>query len=1125
MQRSIEYDSRAFATSHMDAHVAPPPTEESGSTNNATDEELECRVCRSGATIEKPLYTPCLCSGSIGLVHQDCLESWLQHSRKDTCEVCSQRYEFLPEYAPDAPDILPLHLLIKTIWNKLIYQFLPLTLKIAWAISLWIIVAPLNTNWLYRFWIRSNFIGHLNDRILPYNIKLDIIEGLILVLVIALSFIVLMSFADFLRFHWINDPNDPGLGRRNRRRRPAPRVAGQRNVRNINRRMPVVNPIFNNNNNNNNNQENRDVINNRNIDNNPNPDRGNRDIINEERIDEVINPIAADAVNAENNVENIRQMMPGVDAVLPADENMNAEDNVNFGNFVNDNEELIDGGLNIPNQNNAQDLNDRQGFNNDFLNDLDGWGDDIPDREIRLPLDDVLGLREPFHLLLRNVLWLVAFNGLYIGVFASAPYMIGQAVFVLLSRYNVDSYAKVHLYAFFFIKDILIEVNNLSDDSNNALHCNDILYVGLGYTTVFVAIFIVHYLVQFVKAYFEHQTVVVMSDVMRSLSSITKVGILLFIRIFVLPIWLGSIVLASFNIYLDYSRDVWIQFAAKQLVGAISFVWVVGISYMLTVTLSVLQIREVLHPDLLAQAIRPQEPHIDLLSSLMNESMFTHIRRICASMLVYLLLLVLFIFIPMLLCNKFSFVLQYVMDILYFCSFLRPSEATFTTWYIIPELQIPLELTVAHIVFLTVLDKHKNVIGKLQYSWVVMISKALGLTRLLLPLPMRPILADGNLGIVQDVERDEGGVPVVDRPLIRPPVGWDARNAQNISRWAWGSEEKSTEERNVAPRIYPSHWQLRILLFFILSWLVIVTGVISIFFAPVNIGRVVFHLLQLPIWLRHDPLLFIFGIITCISVTSTLTSFNWNSINMCIDKLLSIPNNTAYLLGYCIGASVLTELCVGWIIQVFMVSSASDIMNWKHHLRAYFKGSLVLAIIFSFLLSNAVDRMINRSGMIAVQQYLAEVRLETLRPFIYNSANTNFWEREERRMIAIQRLVLKPMMRIIVYHGLTMMGTVFALIIISRMIVYINPASALVQLFAHKMSDEISVKTLQLAVVVLIVISTAGTLYPLLHSSLCTLYRKLRDDHYLIGKKLKNVTRARATSEQQDSSINSSATL
>lgn len=32
------------------------------------EEELECRVCRT--VDDRPLFSPCLCNGSIGLVHQ-----------------------------------------------------------------------------------------------------------------------------------------------------------------------------------------------------------------------------------------------------------------------------------------------------------------------------------------------------------------------------------------------------------------------------------------------------------------------------------------------------------------------------------------------------------------------------------------------------------------------------------------------------------------------------------------------------------------------------------------------------------------------------------------------------------------------------------------------------------------------------------------------------------------------------------------------------------------------------------------------------------------------------------------------------------------------------------------------
>ena len=57
-----------------------------------------------------------------------------------------------------------------------------------------------------------------------------------------------------------------------------------------------------------------------------------------------------------------------------------------------------------------------------------------------------------------------------------------------------------------------------------------------------------------------------------------------------------------------------------------------GITFMLFVTVSVLQLREVVHPDLLSLIIRPQEPHPDLLGSLLQESGRTHARRMAMSL-------------------------------------------------------------------------------------------------------------------------------------------------------------------------------------------------------------------------------------------------------------------------------------------------------------------------------------------------------------------------------------------------------------------------------------------------------------------------------------------------------------
>eukprot|EP01084_Bolivina_argentea_P244139 409086_1 len=53
-----------------------------------------CRICRANHTNEKPLYHPCLCSGTIKYIHEQCLSEWLQHSGQNKCEVCHFEYQY-----------------------------------------------------------------------------------------------------------------------------------------------------------------------------------------------------------------------------------------------------------------------------------------------------------------------------------------------------------------------------------------------------------------------------------------------------------------------------------------------------------------------------------------------------------------------------------------------------------------------------------------------------------------------------------------------------------------------------------------------------------------------------------------------------------------------------------------------------------------------------------------------------------------------------------------------------------------------------------------------------------------------------------------------------------------------
>lgn len=60
------------------------------------DSELEvCRICHCEGDDECPLIMPCRCTGSLGFVHQACLNQWIKSSDTRCCELC--KFDFIME--------------------------------------------------------------------------------------------------------------------------------------------------------------------------------------------------------------------------------------------------------------------------------------------------------------------------------------------------------------------------------------------------------------------------------------------------------------------------------------------------------------------------------------------------------------------------------------------------------------------------------------------------------------------------------------------------------------------------------------------------------------------------------------------------------------------------------------------------------------------------------------------------------------------------------------------------------------------------------------------------------------------------------------------------------------------
>ena len=113
------------------------------------EEEDICRVCRATGSPDRPLFHPCICTGSIRHVHQDCLVQWLRHSRKDHCELCKHKYTFKPIYSPDMPNHLPIHDLAFGLMAS-IYTAIKYWIHYTMVALAWLAFVPLTSYRIYK---------------------------------------------------------------------------------------------------------------------------------------------------------------------------------------------------------------------------------------------------------------------------------------------------------------------------------------------------------------------------------------------------------------------------------------------------------------------------------------------------------------------------------------------------------------------------------------------------------------------------------------------------------------------------------------------------------------------------------------------------------------------------------------------------------------------------------------------------------------------------------------------------------------------------------------------------------------------------------------------------------------
>lgn len=150
-----------------------------------------CRVCRSEASPDRPLFHPCICTGSIKWIHQECLLQWMRYSRKEYCELCSHRFSFTPIYSPDMPRRLPLKDVIGGLLSS-VATAVKYWLHYTMVAVAWLGIVPLTSCRIYRCLFTGSVESVMSlplDMLSTRNIPSDVFHGCLVLACTLFSFI------------------------------------------------------------------------------------------------------------------------------------------------------------------------------------------------------------------------------------------------------------------------------------------------------------------------------------------------------------------------------------------------------------------------------------------------------------------------------------------------------------------------------------------------------------------------------------------------------------------------------------------------------------------------------------------------------------------------------------------------------------------------------------------------------------------------------------------------------------------------------------------------------------------------------------------------------------------------
>ncbi|KAK9286304.1 hypothetical protein L1049_014694 [Liquidambar formosana] len=822
-------DIHADTGSVVDGIKVSPPSSSSSSSSSASsprdaaanrqnvpakyddddEEEDVCRICRNPGEVDNPLRYPCACSGSIKFVHQDCLLQWLNHSNARQCEVCKHAFSFSPVYAENAPARLPFQEFVVGMTMKA-YHVLQFFLRLSFVLSVWLLIIPFITFWIWRLaFVRSFgeaqrlFLSHVSTTV----ILTDCLHGFLLSASIVFIFLGATSLRDYFR-------HLRELGGQDAEREDE----GDRNGARAARRLPA--------------QANRNFAG----DGNGEDAAGGQGIAGAGQI-------------IRRNAENVAARWEMQAARLEAHV-----------------EQMFDG-----------------------LDDADGAED--------VPFDELVGMQGPVFHLVENAFTVLASNMIFLGVVIFVPFSLGRIILHYIS-WLFSSAASPMLstvmpptdtalsLANITLKNALTAVSNSSSESQeNGLldqvaevlqvnasevssnisaslsadlfkgptigtsRLSDVTTLAIGYMFIFSLVVFYLGIVALIR-YTKGEPLTTgrfygiasiaetipslfrqFLAAMRHLMTMIKVAFLLVIELGVFPLmcgwWLDVCTIRMFG----KSMSQRVQFFSVSPLASSLVHWVVGIVYMLQISIFVSLLRGVLRNGVLYFLRDPADPNYNPFRDLIDDPVHKHARRVLLSVAVYGSLIVMLVFLPVKLAMRMA-------------PSIFPLDITVSD----PFTEIPADMLLFQICIPFAIEhfKLRTTIKSLLRYWFSAVGWALGLTEFLLPRPEDNGGQENGNGEPGRQDRLQaiqvGGVVQQDQALAVVAAADDSNRGIHASQNSNVAEEYDGDEQSDSDRY---GFVLRIVLLLVVAWMTLLIFNSSLIVVPVSLGRALFNTIPL----------------------------------------------------------------------------------------------------------------------------------------------------------------------------------------------------------------------------------------------------------------------------------------